>query len=445
MKLSALMVRLSAAAFLLIAPRAGAADLCNNTNGEVVQNQPSARNMACAFPTPVRVTQIVTYHWNNGRGKLPGTLGLKSNTTGQTYGPFPAIGSSGQGGAPNVNWTANVNLCLPAGSYLILDSDWPTWSMNARSAYRGFVILRGEPNGCSPRGIVQPTPVTPVKPLNPPAKPNPQPTNPKSPAPVTPSPINLPPQPAKNPSIKCFLNSGAAAPKTTPCKGPAGTVLGVFLPTTQLHYTTMVFKAYGFPSQTAPLQGSGPIRSASAPQSLCIFPAPNIQTASGLKPPSPPVAIWEVYVEGSGVPPIGPVGGFSITGCGGKLPSVLPAAQPFPGGNPPPGLRSIKPCYVNSYAIASVGPCFGTPGTTLAVQIYNQKRGPFSILVFKTVVINGVPALVTAPLSGSGNLLMATAPIQLCLAKAPNKWQVWLSGPTKSLGQIGEFSVTGCP
>jgi hypothetical protein len=192
--------------------------------------------------------------------------------TGQVYGPYPAIGSTGSGGAPNVNWVANVDLCLPAGDYLILDSDWATWSMNARSAYRGFVILRGDYGTCpgSRAGTI-----------------------------------------------------GLFVPKTPPAKTP---------------------------------------------------------------PPPPP----------------------------GKS---TPAPAP-----PPPGLSAIKPCYVNTGAIASVGPCFGPPGATLAVRIYNQKRGPFSLLVFKTVVTNGVPAVVTAPLSGNGDILTASAPIKLCVAKAPNKW-----------------------
>src|SRR5579872_2862733 len=219
-----LISRLAATALLLMTSvGVRASDLCNNTNGDAVENQPSPRNMACTFFKPVRVTEIVTYHWNNGRGKTPGTLSLKSNATGKIYGPFQAKGSSGQGGAPNVNWVADVNLCLPAGGYLILDSDWPTWSMNAKSAYRGFVILRGEYDNCSSSG--SPSPKT-APPIGKPPKGNPPKGNPPAPTPKPPT-INLPPPGGgKSPSINCFLNSGAGAPKTSPCKGPAGTVLG---------------------------------------------------------------------------------------------------------------------------------------------------------------------------------------------------------------------------
>lgn len=457
MKKRSLILRLvfTASALLFIPPALRAADLCNNTNPGDVQNQPTPRNMACTFGQPVHVTQIVTYHWNNGRGKPPGTLALRSNATGQVYGPFPAMGTAGSRGAPNVNWVANVNICLPPGGYMILDSDWATWSMNAQSAYRGFVIVRGEYSGCPNANPVPVSRGLAPQPVPPPANPTtstlprglvvpaPQPT-PSITKPSTPQPAPFMPPHAATSHINCFLNSGAATPNMIPCKGPAGTVLGVYLPTQQ-HYTTMLFKAYGFADQSVPLGGSGVMREGVAPQSLCISPAPNTQKASGIKTGAPQRPQWEVYVEGPGLPRIGPVGGFSITGCGGKLPSVLPAAKPYANNTPPPGLSAIAPCYVNTYSIASVGPCFGTPGSALAVRIYDQKRGPFSLLVFKSVVINGVPAIVTAPLSGNGNLLTASAPIQLCMAKAPNKWQVWLAGPTKSLGEIGEFSITGCP
>jgi len=275
------------------AAAAGAVDLCNNTNVYGVQNQPSPRNMACTFSKPVHITQIVTYHWNNGRGKPPGTLGLKSNATGQTYGPFAVKGTPGQNNAPNVNWVADVNFCVPAGGYLILDSDYATWSMNAQSAYRGFIIIRGDYNPCVisklPPIVFKPTPIPPKPPI---------------------------------------------------------------------------------------------------------------------LPPKPP-------------PPVGPV-----------------------------------PCYVNSGAWAAVGPkpCFGPPGTMIDifVLVSNPAYTPYTNVNFKTVPVSGAPALVHATLAGSsakGSIMTVVggAPPQLCLAKSNSKWTVWLTNATKELGQIGEFTITGCP
>jgi hypothetical protein len=116
-------------------------DLINYTNSYAVANGPQ-------YPTrftlsaPAAITQLITYHWNFGRGARPGFISLQ-HQSGQTFGPFAAIGTSGQNGAPNVNWIANVNITLPAGTYTVLDSDPSTWSHNAQSGFQGFFILRG--------------------------------------------------------------------------------------------------------------------------------------------------------------------------------------------------------------------------------------------------------------------------------------------------------------
>jgi hypothetical protein len=108
------------------------------------------------------VTQIATYHWNNGHGATPGTIWLLGQN-GVTYGPFQATGvagqsgatyepvqaagAAGQSGAPNVNWVVSVRLGLPAGSYLVDDSDWTTWSSNNQSDGAGFVTVLGYDQG----------------------------------------------------------------------------------------------------------------------------------------------------------------------------------------------------------------------------------------------------------------------------------------------------------
>jgi hypothetical protein len=116
-------------------------DLFNNTNIDGVSNGPKIAPKF-VLNASVRITQIVTYHWNFGQGARPGIITL-TNTNGQILGQFVARGTSGQGGAPNVNWVADINLTVPAGSYNVLDSDPNTWSNNARSGFRGFAIVRG--------------------------------------------------------------------------------------------------------------------------------------------------------------------------------------------------------------------------------------------------------------------------------------------------------------
>lgn len=118
-------------------------DLYNNTNVNGVNNGPTS-GPQFVLNAPARITQLVTYHWNFGQGASPGFIELR-NSTGQTVGRFAATGTSGQGGAPNVNWVANVNVTVPAGAYTVSDSDPNTWSNNAQSGFRGFAIVRGSP------------------------------------------------------------------------------------------------------------------------------------------------------------------------------------------------------------------------------------------------------------------------------------------------------------
>jgi len=129
---------------LLMALPAGAADLCNTTNVGGVQNNPPNRRAPCRLTQTAQITELVTYHWNNGRGSAPGSIRIFEPSTGRQYGPFRAVGTPGQGGARDVNWVANVNVTLPPGDYEILDSDDATWSWNAQSQGNGFAIVRGQ-------------------------------------------------------------------------------------------------------------------------------------------------------------------------------------------------------------------------------------------------------------------------------------------------------------
>ena len=181
-----------------------------------------------------------------------------------------------------------------------------------------------------------------------------------------------------------------------------------------------------------PLTGSGAVMGAKAPVKLCVAPAP---------------AKWDVFLlGGSATNPksLGDIGQFQITSCQsvGATSGLLPTPVPAP---VPPGLAAVKPCFTNSGAVANAGPCFGPANSLIAVRILSNRLGPYTLLQFQTVVTNGVPALVTSPLKGSGSLFWATVPAQLCVAKSPNKWQVWLYNQSKSAGEIGEFTITGCP
>lgn len=121
-----------------------AVELCNNGNIYGVLNRPAKAFTVCHFAKPVHLSKIMTYHWNNGRGAPSGTISVQNNSTGAKYGPFRVAPSSGQGGAPNVYWNAQVDLRLPAGDYKIFDSDVATWSWNPQSQNNGIVVITGE-------------------------------------------------------------------------------------------------------------------------------------------------------------------------------------------------------------------------------------------------------------------------------------------------------------
>lgn len=114
--------------------------LFDSSNGGGVQNgasPPSFTTQGKAYC----VTQITTYHWNNGEGAQPGQLGLSGSST---VGPYQATGSAGQGGAPNVNWQVTIPTTKPVvinGAYSCTDSDPATWSQDQQSHGTGFCTV----------------------------------------------------------------------------------------------------------------------------------------------------------------------------------------------------------------------------------------------------------------------------------------------------------------
>lgn len=121
---------------------AQAAVLFSNNNIDAVQNGPTQQTVM-RFSSPVMISKITTYHWNNARGTAEiGTIALRSET-GQLYGPWQAEGEPGQGGVPNVYWVAYPNVSLPAGAYAVIDSDPTTWAQNAASGGVGMTWAEG--------------------------------------------------------------------------------------------------------------------------------------------------------------------------------------------------------------------------------------------------------------------------------------------------------------
>lgn len=85
---------------------------------------------------PVTITQIMTYHWNGGRGSNGGTIALQ-NSDGKVFGPWVVSVRNG------VYWEVNRKITLPPGTYSVIDSEPSTWAQNTASGGKGMVEIKG--------------------------------------------------------------------------------------------------------------------------------------------------------------------------------------------------------------------------------------------------------------------------------------------------------------
>jgi hypothetical protein len=363
-------------------------DLCNNTNTELVNNHPKGRT-GCVLKGKAYISEVTTYHWNNGQGASPGNIRLLLQSGGKlrTFGPFNAQGTSGQGGAPNVNWVAPVGQTLPAGAYFVVDSDPATWSQNQGSAYRGFAIVRGR-----------------------------------------------------------LLNGNAANPHSAGVPDLNGEWLADY-PGKVLRVTvrqtsdriegTLIDGNDYVPAGQLDFRNTGPLANPLSGEQICAYP--------GFKNP-----YWikvslnftdnDHFIEeqvGSSS-----CGGFPVHWTRAQNAAAADHNQTAKGG-PPAG---FKPCMVNAGEVGAIGPCSGAAGTTIYLVLNQDLKSPPQKLVFKRVLVNGVPAEVIATLTGSGRNYQLAAPTELCAGPFPRQWKVWLvdtSGHQR--GEIGSFGMTGCP
>lgn len=119
--------------------------LFDNGNTGGVYNQPTQATRI-HFASPVTITKLTNYHWNNGRGTpRAGTVGLR-DASGRLFGPWPAQGSPGQGNVPNAYWNTHPNATLPAGDYTVEDSDPASWAQNSGSRGAGHTRIEGVGN-----------------------------------------------------------------------------------------------------------------------------------------------------------------------------------------------------------------------------------------------------------------------------------------------------------
>ena len=108
-------------------------------NGNIggVYNSPGAATVF-TVSSPVTITYLMTYHWNNGKGSTVGTIGLK-HSDGTMYGPWQAISTAGN----NLYWEVHPSVTIKSGSYTVIDSNPSTWSYNSQSGNAGMAVIRG--------------------------------------------------------------------------------------------------------------------------------------------------------------------------------------------------------------------------------------------------------------------------------------------------------------
>ena len=102
-----------------------------------VMNGPT-RESVFVLDEPTYVTRFTDYHWNNGRGAAAGTISVRAST-GQVFGPWPTTLVNG------VYWQTSPNTWLPAGRYVVIDSDVATWSQNGGTDGAGMSWAEGVP------------------------------------------------------------------------------------------------------------------------------------------------------------------------------------------------------------------------------------------------------------------------------------------------------------
>ncbi|MES1247579.1 MAG: hypothetical protein ABUS54_07895 [Actinomycetota bacterium] len=147
--------------------------LFDNSNGGLVSGggkPPQFSTYATVGVGTYCLNSIRTYHWNNGAGKTPGTIGLGTVSFGSIVNPVPprqATGSAGSNNAPNVNWEVDYSTSTPtiiSGIYTCKDSDPSTWSQDTQTQGKGFCVVTATPayvnNFVLPAGVhfTQPAP-----------------------------------------------------------------------------------------------------------------------------------------------------------------------------------------------------------------------------------------------------------------------------------------------
>jgi hypothetical protein len=426
-----------AVAALPAAAGATTGDLFNNTNPYGVFNGPT-RATTVTLTSAAQITELVTYHWNNGHGARPGTIALRSSR-GKTYGPYQAHGTSGQNNAPNVNWIADIHVAVPAGTYTVLDSNPTTWSQNLASHSQGFTIVRGTYQTVSaPPGPAQPTCSGPSKVL------------------YTTSNIGgVSNGPTGRPSFT--LKSPVCMTQVTTYHWNNGQGATPGIITLQLHVGGGRTQNFSFQAQGTSGQGGAPNVNWVATANMLILPA-GTYTVLDSDP-----ATWS-YNAQSGNRGFVTVSGIAVAASSAPPTTGTPGQTPVSTTSTPPA-----PCHRTTFARVEMeappsGACFGPPGTPIKLYVLQKLPSKLAAIVFKagpiarnyTNHVPGVNVVITARVGGAlvtgdgmspGSVYTIPAPSLLCMPGSGHwGWDVYLMfpGSTATQDDVDYFSIA-CP
>ncbi|MEW6125624.1 MAG: hypothetical protein AB1757_01060 [Acidobacteriota bacterium] len=115
----------------------------DNWNRGAVSNHPSQATRF-TISQPHLITLIRNYHWNNGKGAVPRTIGLRDDK-GNRFGPWQCKRPAGKASVASTHWECQPYDILPAGVYEVIDAEPMSWSYNGASQGSGFSRIEGEP------------------------------------------------------------------------------------------------------------------------------------------------------------------------------------------------------------------------------------------------------------------------------------------------------------
>jgi hypothetical protein len=143
------------------------------------------------------------------------------------------------------------------------------------------------------------------------------------------------------------------------------------------------------------------------------------------------------------------------------------AATVAVGGGLAGAAASFKACFVNSGAVASMGPCAGPIGTLITIKTLRKIPTPIGkVFFYETSSLASIGgqicyscATVSASLAGKNNLAKGgtkagsyyqfTAPAQLCLNGSNQGWAAFAipttGTPKYGYGDVGTFTIDSCP